>query len=148
MAVYYLDTSALVKLYVDEPGTDTMIELTVANQRNQFAILAATKTELHSAVRRRERQGDLDSRNTDRILHEFSRHLETMFVRQAVSDPVIDLAALLVQYHPLRANDALQLAGCLVLRAGAWLTPVFACSDRALLRAAGAEGLVCFDPTT
>ena len=147
MAVYYLDTSALVKLYVDEPGTDTMIELTVANQRNQFAILAATKTELHSAVRGRERQGDLDSRNTDRILHEFSRHLETMFVRQAVSDPVIDLAALLVQHHPLRANDALQLAGCLVLRAGAWLTPVFACSDRALLRAADAEGLVCFDPT-
>ena len=147
MAVYYFDTSALVKLYVQEPGTDPVIELTRASRLNQFAILAATKTELHSAVRRRERQGDLDSCHTDRLLHEFSRHLETMFLRQVVSDPVIDLAALLVHRHPLRANDALQLAGCLVLRAGAWLTPVFTCSDRALLRAAGAEGLVCFDPT-
>ena len=147
MARYYLDTSALVKLYVQETGTDRMIQLIAAGVNDQLALLASTKTEFHSAVRRRERQGDLDSSVAAEILDEFDRHLEAGFLRQGVSDVVIDLASLLVGRHALRAFDALQLAGCLVLRSGAEPDFVFVCSDRSLLDAASEEGLQCFDPT-
>ncbi len=147
MARYYLDTSALVKLYVQETGTDRMVQLIAAGVHHQLALLASTKTEFHSAFRRRERQGDLDSSVAAEILDEFDQHLLAGFLRQGVSDIVIDLASLLLGRHALRAFDALQLAGYLVLRSGAEPDFVFVCSDRPLLKAASEEGLECFDPT-
>ena len=148
MTSYYLDTSALVKLYVQEPGTDRMRGLITDGEAHQLAVLASSKAEFHSGVRRRERSGDLYTQDAHNVLYAFDRHLETLFHRQEVSIPVIDLATLLVARHPLRAYDAMQLAGFIVYRTGVNSPTVFTCSDRALLRAADAEGLVCFDPTS
>ena len=69
-------------------------------------------------------------------------------MRQSVSDPVIDLACGLVESHPLRAYDALQLAGCLVLKTAAPEAPVFVCADQQLLEAAETEGLMWLDPAS
>ena len=148
MACYYFDMSVLVKLYVREPGTDRVIGLIRDGEAVQLAILPSSKAEFHSAVRRRERLRDLDGQDAADVLETFNRHLETLFHRQDVSDPVINLASRLVERYPLRAYDAMQLAGFMVFRTEVISPTVFACSDRALLRAAGAEGLVCFDPTT
>ena len=102
MALYYLETSALVKLYVREPGTDRLLKLATTPAAHQFAILAIAQAELYSAVRRRERAGDLDEGLATRLLRKFDAHSRTMFLRQAVSDPVIDLACGLIDRHPLR----------------------------------------------
>ena len=82
------------------------------------------------------------------ILEKFESHLRTIYVRQGVSDVVLDLAGSIIDRYPLRAYDALQLAGCLALRSAAPSTPVFVCADQQLLQAAEAEGLVWLDPTT
>ncbi len=146
MALYYLDTSALVKLYVAEPGTERMLELADSGDANQFAVLSVSQAELWSAVGRRLREGALDDEEASDLLDRFSEDLESFFLRQNVNDSVIDLACALLERHSLRADDALQLAGCLTLRPAAPDTPVFASADDDLLDAAEEEGLRTLNP--
>ena len=136
-----------MKLYVRENGTERLHRLITAPEPHQFAILAIARAELHSAVRRRERAGDLDGQATAELLETFELHLGTLYVRQAVTDAVLDLACTVIDRYPLRGYDALQLAGCLVLKVAAPSTPVFVCADQQLLQAAETEGLVWLDPT-
>ena len=148
MALYYLETSALVKLYVRESGSERMLGLATGSEAHRFAILAVAQVEFHSAVRRRHRVGDLDGVTACELLERFDLHLRTRFLRQSMTDPVLDLACELVELHPLRAYDALQLAGCLILRTAAPEAPVFVCADQQLLQAAETEGLMWLDPAT
>ena len=146
MALYYLDTSALVKLYVAEPGTDRMLQLADARDGNQFAVLSIAQAEVWSAVGRRQREGALDDDDASDLLDQFSEDLESFFLRQNVNDSVIDLACALLERHALRADDALQLAGCLALRPAAPEPPVFTCAAPPLLLAAEEEGLRTMNP--
>ena len=146
MALYFLDTSALVKLYVAEPGTERMLDLADSDDANQFAVLSIAQAELWSAVGRRQREGAIDDEEAGDLLDRFSEDLESFFLRQSVNDAVIDLACALLERHPLRADDALQLAGCLTLRPAAPDAPVFTCADDSLLQAAEEEGLRTLNP--
>ena len=147
MAIYYLETSALVKLYVREAGTDRLLALTGRSSGNRFAILALSRVEFHSAVRRRERAGEIPAAIAAELLGTFERHVEGTFVTQTVTDYLLDQALMLIDRHPLRAFDAVQLAAYLVLKNSAGGdVPVFVCSDQALLSAATQEGLPTFDP--
>ena len=147
MVVYYLDTSALVKLYVHESGTERMLSLVADPEAPRLAILSLARTELYSAVRRREHAGDLDEASVAQLLERFEFHLTTRLLRQAVSDPVVDSACGLIDRYPLRAYDALQVAGCLVLRSATPEPATFVCSDQPLLEVADSESLTWLDPT-
>lgn len=146
MALHYLETSALAKLYIDEPGTDLMLGLADPAAGHQLAILALAEVELRSAVRRRERSGDLAAAEANFLLESFALDLRDVFQRRPVNDAALEMAATLIDRHPLRAYDALQLAGCLMLRMSSTAAPVFVCSDLRLLQAAQAEGLDILDP--
>jgi predicted nucleic acid-binding protein len=147
LAFYYLDTSALVKLYVLEPGTDRLLALTARSSDRRLAILSLAQIEFRSAVRRREQNGEIPAPVAAQLLEMFGRHLEGRFVTQTVTDFVLDIASMLVDRYALRAFDALQLAGYMALKnsAGADL-PVFVCSDKELLMAAKREGLPVLHP--
>jgi predicted nucleic acid-binding protein len=147
LALYYLDTSALVKLNIREQGTDRLLRLASRASNHRFAVLALAQVEFHSAIRKRERLGDIDAPIAAQVLGRFERHLEGKFLRQVVSDAVLDNATALVDRYPLRAYDAIQLAGCMAFRAASGgQQPVFVCADRQLLDAAGCEGLEFLDP--
>ena len=149
MALYYLDTSALVKLYVREAGTDRLLRLTRPELNHRFALLAIAPVEFRSAIRRRERAGDIEEPVAVEIVNRFTQHMETMFIQQALNEAVLDTASRLIDRYPLRAYDAVQLAGCLVLKAVSGKQgPIFVCSDRPLLEVAGSERLPLLDPTT
>ena len=149
MAIYYLESSALVKLYVRELGTERLLKLTASGQANKFAVLSLSSVEVRSAVRRRERAGEIENAAADRLLASFQRHLEGKFLKQAVTDSVLDVAYLLVDRHGLRAYDAVQLSGYMALKTISGPdVPVFVCADRALLIAAQAERLAVLDPCT
>jgi uncharacterized protein len=149
LALYYLETSALVKLYVREIGTERLLRLAARTNNHRFAILALTRVEMHSAIRRRQREGDIDGSAAERLLSQFEQHLESRFVKQVLNDSLIDLATSLVSRHALRAYDAVQLAGCLMLKQNsASDEPSFVCSDQRLLQAAEKEAISCFDPAS
>jgi hypothetical protein len=147
LAFYYLETSALVKLYVRESGTERVLALANRTSENRLAILGLTQVELRSAVRRRERNGEIPPLVATQLLETFKRHLETRFVCQTINDFVLDVASAIVDRHALRAYDAVQLAGYVALRVSAGTdVPVFVCSDQALLEAARLEGIPILDP--
>ena len=81
------------------------------------------------------------------VLERFNLHLATLYIKQGVSDAVLDLATTVIDRYPLRVYDALQLAGCLAVKPAAPSNPVFVCAGPQLLDAAKTEGLVCLDPT-
>ena len=147
MAFYYLETSALVKLYVREPGTDRMLSLASRSNLNRLAILSLSQVELWSAIRRRQKNGEISQIVATQLLETFKRHSETKFITQIVSDSLLDMAMMLVDRYWLRAYDAIQLAGYLALKNSAGSdVPFFVCSDKALLSAAIQEGVPIVDP--
>jgi predicted nucleic acid-binding protein len=148
LALYYLETSALVKLYIREAGTEQLLRLVTRRSNHQFAVLTITQVEFRSALRKRERAGDIDNSLATNLVNRFDRHFATKFLRQVLNDSVLETATKLIDRYPLRAYDAVQLAGCLTLKATSGRdNPVFVCSDHQLLEAAACEGLSSVDPS-
>ena len=146
MALLYLDTSALVKIYISERGSERMMEL-ASGDANSLATCAITQVEFHSAVDRRRRMEDLDEDEAERAVERFNMRFRSAFFRHAVDDQTLDLACALVHRYALRAYDAVQLAACLfLLRLSARDDLTFISADRRLLTAARAEGLAVLNP--
>jgi len=143
-----LETSALVKLYVREPGTDRLLQLTRNSSDNRFAVLAISIVEAQSAIRRRERARDINPQAAALVLDRLQQDLVTRFLRQPLNDAVLDAALELVDRYALRAYDAVQLAGCLVLKTAVGMDyPTFVCADQELIEAARSELLPTLDPS-
>ena len=147
MASVYLDTSALIKLYVEEEGTERVVAITDDFDGVQVIILDVTPLEARSAVRRRQREGDISGADADRILDRIEDDTSSSFLVQPSTSAVIEGAARLIDRHPLRAYDALQLAGCLVIRDIVPGPLTFVCADVRLCGAAELEGLTVLNPT-
>lgn len=148
MANVYLDTSALVKLYVEEEGTERVVGLTEDLDSVRAVILDVTLLESLSAVRRREREGDIAAADTDRILKQIEEDASLSFVVQPSTSAVIEEAARLIDRHLLRTYDAIQLAGCLVVRRGLPGPLTFVCADARLCEAATLEGVPVINPVS
>ena len=149
MAAYFLDTSALVKLYVREAGTAQMIRLATRSDEPRLIILSLSRVELRSAIRRRVRSRELSQENAAAALALFGEHLTSVFVVQPVAEAVLERALAIIDAYDLRAYDAIQLAACL---AQAWPEAdglvTFVSADRRLLAVAEAAGLSILDPCT
>ena len=146
MPLYYLDASSAAKLYLQESGSAEMVRLVGHPDAHQLAILAITVVEFRSAIRRRQRAGELEAPLAVAALESFRAQLGVRIEVLPVNDTVFQLAEELIDRHPLKASDSIQLAGCLMLRTASAEPPAFAASDRQLVRAAEGEGLTIFDP--
>ena len=147
MALYYLETSALVKLYVYEPGTERLLALTAGDAGHRFAILSIAQVEFRSAIRRRQRGGEIPASVADELVESFRRHAEGKFLIQPFSDSLLDVSLALIDGYALRGFDAIQLAGYLLLRSTSGSEePVFVCADKTLLATARNEACPVLDP--
>ncbi len=116
VAVYFLDTSALLKRYVPEIGTSWM--QSIADRQNQHLIIVAqiTWVEIYSAIARRQREQNLSTTQAQQISTAFNLHWNEQYFTVPIDSSIIQLAAQLVQQHPLRAYDAIQLATALSIK--------------------------------
>ena len=133
--IYFLDTSALVKAYVREHGTEEVRKLF----RRPLAISMLSVVEVRSGLRRREREGALSPAHVDAILSAIKVDFAEMWAVEARKG-VLESAAELLDRHPLRAYDAVQLASATAIQRRAKAV-TFVCADAALNQAATAEGL-------
>lgn len=143
--VFYLDSSALVKRYIPEPGTDWIrhIVATSSVAMAEFGIV-----EVAAALARRARMGDLGPDLYEDLLELFLQDVEGYLVLSPDRE-TIRLAVDLTRRHPLRAYDALQLATALQLAdalqaEGFSLT--FVSADERLCAATEGEGLTTVNP--
>lgn len=137
MSSLYLDTSAMVKRWIAEPGSEAVADA-CAGATCYTARYSAIEAE--SALSRREREGYLDP-----ALAALARTLlDADFASLSLVELDADLvrsARALLRLHALRAGDALQLASCLRVRDGIDADVRFCAFDERLRGAARASGL-------
>ena len=110
MAGYFVDSSALVKRYVQETGTGWVRGITRHSPTTIIYIARITAVELTCAVARRRKGKTLTPRRASSILHRFDKHLDARYVVVEVTPSLLDDAMCLGNAHALRAYDAVQLA--------------------------------------
>lgn len=147
---YFVDSSALVKRYVQEDGTVWVRRLTRRIAGRRIFLAGITTVEVTSAVARRRKGRTLTSAEASSILHRFRQHLAGRYTLIDLTPALLSEAARLANVHSLRAYDAVQLSAALNLRQerqDAGLSPVTLISaDQALNDAATAEGMTVNDP--
>jgi predicted nucleic acid-binding protein len=134
----YLDTSALVKLYVEEAGSATVRE-TVA-RAEAVATNVVAYVEAFAAFARRRREGRLSRGDYRRTIRDLQSDWDHYLLLEVTSE-VIRAAADLTGTYPLRAYDAIHLASAKVLQERLHGPLFFACWDSNLSAGAKREGL-------
>jgi predicted nucleic acid-binding protein len=143
MRVLYLDTSALVKRYVQEAQSDRVARLLEGEVLAGTVILA--QAEMASALSKAVRLGWLSTAEAGRAWQDFLSHW-AFYVRLPVTGALTRRAADLSWRYGLRAYDAVHLAGALTWSEMLGAGILFVSFDQQLVRAAEQEGLLCWAP--
>ncbi len=139
----FFDTSALVRRYYEENGSE-VVDAIIEDADTTVVITSLAVIEAVSAVRRKY--------NTDEITEDVMYSLIAAFFREALDEFVIlpmeevafERSFDLVVQNDLRTLDALQLSAALSV---AHDDLRFVCADRELVAVADRLGLVTMDPS-
>jgi predicted nucleic acid-binding protein len=156
--VLYADSSALVKRYLEERGSDKLnariAHVTRARHRVLTSVLSFA--EVHAAMARKLRERPpLQATEYYWATARLDSDWRTYLTRVDLTAVVLDLIPDLVKRHFLRGSDAVHLASALWVRGSLESdkvkgispeTMIFATSDKQLARAAEYEQLEVFDP--
>ena len=151
MAVYFFDSSALVKCYITEAGT-VWSRAIVDDEDNVIHVASLARVEIIAALTRRFRRGDITQAEFDAACQESHLDMAGQYEVVGLTDKIIDDAVSLAQKHGLRAYDAVQLATALetsriIARVGSTQLTVVS-ADLELNASAVREGLQTEDPNT
>jgi predicted nucleic acid-binding protein len=135
----YLDTSSLVKLYIEEPFSDEVRRW--VQDATTLVSSCVAYPETLSAFARRHRDRDLDDAGFHRVVQGFQRDWEAFAVVQVQES----LAGQMAMKHVIRGFDAVHLAAALVIRDSV-PTLAFTSFDGRLNQAATQEGLTVLVP--
>jgi uncharacterized protein len=138
--IIYLDTSSLVKLYVEEDHADKVREW--VEEAELAGTCRVAYPETISALDKRFRSGDLSKQDYEFLIDAFSkdwRHFVVLDFNEIES-------AGLVRKYGLRGFDAVHLSSAIMMRRDADLDLCFSCFDEKLNKAATAEGLEVLIP--
>lgn len=136
--IVYLDTSSLVKLYVEEEGSSAIAALVKSAKVAATSMVAYP--EARAAFARRFREKSFTSADHQRIKTCFNRDWRDYFIVNLTEDAIL-LAGNLAEKHALRGFDSIHLAAAMILRREVSLPVVFLCADDQLEKAAMREGL-------
>lgn len=142
MLFYFFDTSALVKRYHREPGSDR-INAIFDDQDNVLIISELAIVEMASALQRKRNRGEITLHAMNGAMAQFDNAVLNDLIVLGFRSGFIQQARDLVRQRSLRTLDALQLTAALEFSA---LAPVFVCADEGLCRTASDVGLVVLNP--
>jgi hypothetical protein len=150
MAIYFIDSSALVKRYISEIGSTWILSLFDPLLDNEFFIAAITGVEIIAAITRRARSGSISATDATLVCQQIRNDLQTDYSIVEITEEIIDSGMKLAERRGLRGYDAVQLAaGCAVnaICTASGLSPVvFVSADSELNLAAASEGLAIENP--
>jgi predicted nucleic acid-binding protein len=142
--ILYLDTSALVKLYAEEKGSDLVRQAVRASDFIATSLMSYVET--RSALVRKGRSREISRPTLTRCRREFDRDWLRLH-RLPVDEALVRKAGELAEEHALRALDALHLATADSLQVALRSAITFACFDADLNGAAEARGLAVLTRT-
>jgi predicted nucleic acid-binding protein len=136
--ILFCDTSALVKLYVREDGTDEVTEQVAACE--VVAVSRIAWVEVMSALARRSREQPQDvallAQVRQQVVLDWPRYLKV-----ELTQTLLELAGDYAEAFALRAYDSVQLASAQTLHLEMPGQVRFACFDSRLVKAAQVLGI-------
>ncbi len=142
MKFYFLDTSALVKRYHSEKGTN-MTDKIFAEDDRAIVISNISITEMVSALNRKKEENIISTEDLEIALSKFFHDAIKDFLVLELDGEHIKNSIALVLKRNIRTLDALQLAVALSLNE---LKVTFVCADKKLASVAEKEGLPTINP--
>jgi uncharacterized protein len=139
--ILYLDTSAIVKRYFEEPFSEAV----AAGWTSAEAIVTSSVAyaETMATIGRKIKEENLGSHLSQKTRDFFKRDWNG-FVRVDVTGDLNPYIDKVLQRHALRGFDAIHLASALIIQERLPRNFYFACYDRKLSQAARLEGLSSF----
>ena len=150
MAGYFLDTSALAKLYHEEAGSD-YVERILTQPRSKGIVSRLSLVEMESVFAIKVRTGALDQDGRSLALRRLRADIarDRLIVGPPLAPKHYRSAAKLLRLHGvlrgLRTLDALQLAVALDMLEASWIS-VMLSADKRLCAVAEACGCPAVDP--
>lgn len=150
MPAYFFDSSAMVKRYAKEKGTNFVLSLMKPSAKNLIYVARITEVEVCSALSRRRKGRTLTDDYATRAIARYKRNFVGRFFHIVLTENVFNEALRLADTHALRGYDSIQLACALLTnqdRLAKKLPALFFVSaDDALNKVAQAEGLSVENP--
>lgn len=136
--ITYVDTSTLIKLIVDEPGSDVAEEIwTTADALVGVTLVEVEARAALGAAHRAGRLTAAEHRRTFKILRELLDQLDTV----GVTAELVSVACDLADAHGLRGYDAVHLAAARLVQ-----SDILTSADTDLCNAAEREGIHVANP--
>jgi len=136
--ILYLDTSAVVKAYVEEDHSSEVRQS--MHSASASASHRIAYVEARAAFARLQREQVLNEAGWKMLKDEFTGDWENYLLIDTTSE-LLERAGDFAEAFALRAYDSVHLAAAQLLHEGAEETVVFACYDRRLNQAASILGL-------
>ena len=136
--IVYLDTSSLVKLYVEEDESSKVDALVRSSEFTATSLVAYAEARAAFARRFREKAFTPDEHD---CIKEFFDKDWSSYLILSVTRNMIGLAGDLAEKHALRGFDSIHLASALTLRQELSSPIVFSCFDDKLQKASKRENL-------
>ena len=131
--ILFCDTSALIKLLIDEPGSDQIHQ--ASQDAGPNAACRITWAEAMAAMARRQREDPVSADAIEQARQRLNQ-LWTFFSIVEVSQDLVETAGRFADGFALRGYDSVQLAAAYTLQRTAAQPLSFACFDRRLNQAA------------
>jgi predicted nucleic acid-binding protein len=149
LTVYYLDSSAMVKRYVEEAGT-AWIETLCSDKANLVATAQISLVEVAAAFASKRRGDEITDEAYEQVMEDFIGDASSSYLLVRIDQPLLDEAIQLTRRQSLRGYDAVQLACALLLNRELVLRGlpplILVSADVDLLVAADGEGLATENP--
>ncbi len=141
----FFDTSALVKFFNVEQGTDRVTQL-ILNRSNQIFLSELARLEILSAFYRKFRNHQIDEVQLNLAIAGFNDQL-TRFNLESLNQLILDEAVIMLQKfgkdYGLRTLDAIHISTFSLIAEKKWL---FVCSDETLCRVVEELGYQFLNP--
>lgn len=145
MRVIYFDTSALVKRYAQEKGTQAVTGLLSTGELITTSIL--TYPEIKAAFAKKLRLREITKKSYRKSIENFEKDWGIpIYSVMGFTSEIAYLAGALIERSGLKAVDGVHLASGIMAKEHFGLSFVFVSSDDQLNKAAVAEGLDVINP--
>ncbi len=141
----YLDTSAMVKFFHIEQGTDAVSDL-ILNNINEIYLSELSRLEFISAIQRRYRNKEINKENLLKTIKAFDKEIRLFKVEPITRLIIGEAEGLLKKYgssYGLRTLDSIHMATFMLIKDKDWL---FVASDKILIELAIKIGINYFNP--
>ena len=137
----FLDTSALAKRYIQEPGSEELEDLFCTVATDVFVSTLAFP-EFSAALGRKIRYQEIAAEAATNAMKEFEQDWYNLFIKIDLTDTIASSASSLALEYPLKGADAVHLAIAISAK-----TALFVVSDNQLLKVSGELDLKAYDPS-